>query len=86
MRFFQIFDAILEKQTDLSEHQQYLLLRGQLADAPKILVDTLDYKLHTYEKAKEALLDAFDSTEKSKSEIIESMPSLSLKPEEEPYR
>ena len=86
MRFFQIFDAIIEKQTDLSEHQQYLLLRGQLADAPKILVDTLDFELHTYAKAKEALLDAFDSTEKSKSEIIESMATLSLKPEEEPYR
>ena len=85
-KFFQIFDAIIDKRPDLSEHQHFLLLRGQLTGAPRILVDTLDFKHHTYAKAKENLLVAFDSAEKSKTDLIELLTLLRMDDAEEPYR
>ena len=84
-KFFVIFDSILEKSDHLSQHQQFLLLRGQLSGAPRILVDTLDFDLHTYQAAKEALLAAFDSTDKSKEDMIQMLVDLKLKENEEPY-
>ena len=84
-KFLKIFDAILDKQPDLSEHQQFLLLQGQLSGPPRILVETLDFDLHTYSKAKEALQLAFDSADKSKDDIITMLSNLKMKEGEEPY-
>ena len=84
-KFFQIFDAIIAKHPHLSSHQQFLLLQQQLSGPPRILVDTLDFDLQTYKEAKDALLSAFDSADKSKDEIIEMLSSLKLNDCEEPY-
>ena len=85
-KFLNILDSILSKYSYLSEHQKFLLLQGQLSGPPRILVDTLDFDLHTYTEAKKALKDAFDSSEKSKENLIDTLASLKLGNNEEPYK
>ena len=84
-KFFKIFDSIISKHPSLSDHQHFLLLQQQLSGPPRILVDTLDFDLQKYTEAKAALIAAFDSSEKSKDDIIDMLAKLKLDDREEPY-
>ena len=85
-KFIKIFDGIMDKAPHLSDHQKFLLLQKQLGGPPRILLDTLDYDDHKYGVAKEALLAAFDSTDKSKEEILKTLSSMTMGDGQEPYK
>ena len=82
--FFLSFESIIDKHR-LSSFEKYVYLSKQLSNAPKILVDSLDIEDKLYEKAKELLEQAFDNSERSKSDIINRLTKLKLQNNSDPY-
>ena len=82
--FLKSFEAIIEKHR-LSSYEKFVYLQKQLSNAPKVLIDSLDISQHSYENAKDLLQQAFDSTEKSKYDIIHTLANLNLPLHEQPY-
>ena len=84
-KFFRSFEAIVDKHR-LASYEKFVYLREQLSEAPKILIDSLDVNNQSYEKAKALLLEAFDSTDQSKHEIINTIANLKMHPNSDPYQ
>ena len=82
--FFVSFESIINKH-HLSSYEKYIYLCKQLFDAPKILVDSLDIENRLYENAKELLEQAFDNSERSKSDLIGRLSKLKLLNNADPY-
>ena len=83
-KFLNSFESIVNKNR-LSSYEKFVYLQKQLSGGPKVLIDSLDVAEQSYEKAKELLQTAFDSTEKSKSDLIRTLSNLKLHPNTEPY-
>ena len=82
--FFLSFESIIDKHR-LSSFEKYVYLSKQLSNAPKILVDSLDIENKLYENAKELLEQAFDNSERSKSDLIGKLSKLKLLDNADPY-
>ena len=83
-KFFRSFEAMIDKHK-LTGFEKYMFLRKQLSDAPKNLIESLDIDQQSYVNAKQLLLQAFDSTEQSKFEIIKMLAELQLRIGGDPY-
>ena len=83
-KFFRSFEAMIDKHK-LTGFEKYMFLRKQLSDAPKNLIESLDVDQQSYVNAKQLLLQAFDSTEQSKFEIIKMLAELQLRIGGDPY-
>ena len=83
-KFIRSFESIVNKHA-LSDHQKFIYLCKQLSNGPKILVDSLDIDMQSYDAAKELLTKAFDSSLNSKYSIIKKLCELKLPNNSDPY-
>ena len=83
-KFLNSFESIVNKNR-LSSYEKFVYLQKQLSGGPKVLIDSLDVAEQSYEKAKELLQTAFDSTDKSKYDLIRTLSNLKLHANTEPY-
>ena len=83
-KFLRGFEAIISKHR-LSSYEKFVHLQKQLSGGPKVLIDSLEIDQHSYENAKDLLTQAFDSTDRSKHDIISSLANLKLGANEQPY-
>ena len=84
-KFFRSFEAIVDKHR-LASYEKFVYLREQLSEAPKILIDSLDVNNQSYEKAKALLIEAFDSTDQSKHDLIKTLANLKMHAKSDPYQ
>ena len=83
-KFFRAFEAIINKH-NISGYEKFMLLKNQVSNAPRKLIESLDIDQQSYVNAKELLLQAFDSNEQSKFEIIKLLADLKLHTGGDPY-
>ena len=83
-RFIKQFESITAKHK-ISSHEKFVLLKARLFEAPKNLIDSLEFEEENYEAAKELLEKAFDCTVQAKEDVIRKMASLQLDYKKDPY-
>lgn len=82
--FFRTFEGIVEK-FNISSHEKFILLRGQLKAEPLALIDSLQSSQHSYEEAKQLLCMAFASDTIKRFDAIKRLSCLKLKNGDSPY-
>jgi len=83
-KFIRSFESIISKH-NITSHEKFMYLKGQLSEGPKSLIESLDVDQQSYETAKELLEKAFDRKVNSKHDLIKEMCELKLALDADPY-
>ena len=83
-KFFMQFEEIT-KRFNYTEYDKYLLLKQQITGRASTLIEYLDSTQHSYQSAKELLLDALASPTIRKFNVLKEMANLKLNYSTEPF-
>ena len=82
--FFSNFESVILK-FNLSQYEKFILLKQNLQGRASVLIESLESTKHTYDEAKNFLVNALDSPLTRKYKIIQDLMALDLSYDKDPY-